>query len=388
MEKDSGQVHVPRRTPQVYLLAGLWVATVMSHVANTYFVGMIQTIPETFKICYFTILLCCVLDRPSRLRAVTRVFVAMTSVMATHALLQRYRGYGFMGQPPCPGRDLGETRSLFFGIFCDPNDLAQILATSIPFAFGIFRRRSIISVLFGCAVTWLLVEAVIATDSRGGYIALATVSSIMIALMFPSKWLPALMLALGGGALLLCPLSAAYLDESAHDRVVFWGMANQMFKANPVFGIGYGMFWQVANDRASHNAFVSCYTTLGTFGYWFWYGLLQLSFICAWRTRMAFNKPGNQEETWMKGFSGLCIAAMGGYCVSAYFLSRDFVYPIFFLFAILTSLSVVAKRLLPEGHPPLIMPKKDIFSLGTVGVGVSIFYIYFSILLLNKAYRF
>lgn len=386
VEISQGLLRFPKKAQQLYLLIGLWLATLMSHVANTYYVGLIETIPESFKICLFTLLLFSVLDRPSRLRAVAGLFVAMACFMAIHALLQQERYFGFAGQPPIPGRLPQEVRSRFFGIFDDPNDLAQMLATSIPFAFGLFRRRSLLSVAVGCAVTWLLVKGIVATDSRGGYIALATVSAIMVVLALPTRWFPALMLALLIGALVFCPLAVVYLDPSAQERVVFWGMANRVFKASPVFGIGYGMFWQVARDRAAHNAFVSCYTTLGFFGYWFWFGLLQLSVVCAWRARMVFNRPENEEQAWLKRFSGLCIVAMGGYCASAYFLSRDFVYPIFFLFALLGSLAVVAQKLLPEGHPPLIGTQKHVWVMGTVGAFVSIVYVYFSIVLLNKAF--
>ena len=386
LEVKHGQIRIPTRTPHLYLLAGLWFATIMSHVANTYFVGMLETLPQTFKVCAFTMLFFCVLDRPGRLRALAGTFVFMACVMAVHALLQQHRGVGFVGQPPIAGRIPPAVRSIFFGIFEDPNDLAQMLATAVPFAFGMFRRRSLISFAFGAAVMWLLVRAIVATDSRGGYIALATVSAVMFALMLPVRWLPFLLSMLPASALLLCPLSALYLDSSAHDRVVFWGMANQLFKANPLFGIGHGMFWQVASDRASHNAFVSCYTTLGVFGYWFWFGLLQLSIVSAWQTRMALDRPENEEEAWLKRFSGLCIAAMGGYCASAYFLSRDFVYPIFFLFALLGAVAVVGERLLPEAHPPLIAVRKHVFVMGTIGTVLSIVYVYFSIVLLNKAF--
>jgi len=386
VEVKQGHVRIPRRKEYVWLLAGLWFAAVWSHVANTYFAGMISTIPDAFKPCFFAILLICVLDRPSRLRAIAWLFVVMACIMSVHALLQQTRLYGFAGQMPIIGRAPGEFRSLFFGIFEDPNDLAQILATSIPFTFALFRRRTVLGLALGCAITWLLVEAIMATGSRGGQIALAAVSSVMVALMLPARWLLFLLMAMLAGALLLCPLSAGLLDPSARDRIVFWGMANQAFKVHPLFGVGYGMFGEVAGDRASHNAFVSCYTTLGFFGYWFWFGLMQLSIVGAWRTWVAFGRSRNVEDAWLKRFAGLCIAAMAGYCASAYFLSRDFVYPIFFLFALLGSVAVVGEERLPAGHGSLFGSQQSILIMITVGAVVSIFYIYFSILMLNKAY--
>ena len=38
LEMNGGQIRLPTKAPQFYLLAGLWFASIMSHVANTYFV--------------------------------------------------------------------------------------------------------------------------------------------------------------------------------------------------------------------------------------------------------------------------------------------------------------------------------------------------------------
>jgi hypothetical protein len=388
VEMDMGRIRLPRNSPQVYLLGGLWVATIMSHVAHTYFAGMIQTIPETFKICFFTALLICTLDRPSRLRAVAIVFVVMACIMAVHAIMQQRIGYGFVHQGPVyqlnPRTGQIIVRSLFFGIFEDPNDLAQILATSIPLAFAITRRRSFI---LGCAITYLLYLGIETTHSRGGYIALAGAGAVMLVLVLPARWMPYAIAVLLVGALAACVYAGVWLDESARNRVVYWGMANWAFRSNPIFGLGYGMFWQVmGRETAAHNAFVLCYTELGFFGYWFWFGLLFIGLMGAWRARAALTKPENQEQDWVKRFAGLCVASTMAFSASAYFLSRTFVYPLFFLFAMLAALPVVVRELLPEDHPPLLSVSKDVMIIGTIATIGSIIYIYISIILLNKAF--
>jgi len=391
MELHTGTLRPPSGTPVVWMLAGLWFAAVMSHIANTYWDGMMMAIPEAFKYCYFTLLLFLVLDRPRRLRAMSWLFVLMTSVMAVHALLQVKRGYGFAGQEPLRVIPAGGTemqeRTLFFGIFNDPNDMAQILVTAMPFCFALFRRNNIFTFAVGAGFAWLLTEAALSTHSRGGYIGMAVMWSSLVALLLPARMTPAVLLGILGGALLLCPLSAALLDVSAHDRVVFWGIANQFFKEKPIFGIGYGMFWQVADERAAHNAFVSCYTTLGLFGYWLWFGLLQHGIMQAWRTRVALTGSGSAEERWLRRFAGLAMAAMGGYAASAYFLTRDFVYPVFFLFAILGAIPILARKMRTDGPDPVpYRPERDLLGWGTLGAVASVFYIYFSIVLLNRAF--
>ncbi|OVE73694.1 hypothetical protein BVX94_03160 [bacterium B17] len=391
LELNQKKIRIPEHTPQIGLLIGLWFAALMSHIAHGYLEGFLWTLPDVFKVCFFTILLVCVLDRPSRLHKVALIFVLMSCFMAIHALLQESKGYGFAGQPPLFIRaykaNPAHTRSLFFGIFEDPNDLAQILATSVPFSFVIFRRRSPLGVLVGSGITFLLVKAILSTHSDGGMVALAVVFVIMLILAMPARWLPALMAAGVVGALVLCPFSSAFLDSSAHDRVSFWGEANWAFQNNPIFGVGFRMFGEyVTAGRAAHNAFVLCYTELGVFGYWFWFCLLQVGIFAAWKTRVAVAKPESLDEQWLKRFSGMSIAAMVGFVASAYFLSRTFVYPLYFLFAMLGCLPVVARRYLPEDHPPLITWKNDVLIMGTIGSLGSILYVYLSIILLNKAW--
>lgn len=389
IESREGKISVSLSNHQIMLFAGLWFATLASHITGFYYQGTMDTLAETYKYSVFGILLILVLDRPSRLRWTVRVFVAMACVMSVNSLMQERLGYGFAGSQPIfiPASERGpmHVRTQFFGIFNDPNDLAQVLVTSIPFAFLIFQKRSFLSMLVVFGIVWLLAAAILSTHSRGGLVALAAASVLMSFLLLPSRWLPYLLLPGVAGALLLCPFSGAALDKSAYDRVVFWGMANWNFKLHPVFGIGYGMFWQVAGDTVAHNAFVECYTTLGFFGYWFWFGLLLLGVVGAWRSRVALASASTADELWLRRFAGLAIAAAAGYVTAAYFLSRAFIFPTFFLVSMLASVPVITQKFMKRGAPPLLGSLSQAAAMCTVGALVSIVYIYFSIVLLNKA---
>ena len=391
LETDAGRIRFPARMPQVFLLGGLFLAVIMSHVRHTYFQGIVQSVPPTFKICFFTLLLLCVVDRPRRLRVVTSVFVVMSCIMAVHALIQDRNIFGFARQMwlyvPAYGDRLAHHRTRFFGIFEDPNDLAQILATGIPLAFCMFRRKSAATLAVGWGASYMLFRALLTTNSRGGFVALGATICVMIVLWFPARWMPFLLTAALVAALGLTLKSGAFLDPSAHDRVVFWGLANEQFKTSPVFGIGYGMFWQVAGDRAAHNAFVLCYTTLGFFGYWFWFNLLASGIVGSWRTRVAFADSRDPEQRWLSKFAGFAIAATVGFAASAYFLSRSFVFPMFFLFALLAGIPRVGQSLLPDDTDiRLLSFKRDVLMIGTIGAVGSILYIYLSILFLNRVY--
>jgi hypothetical protein len=375
------------------MIPGLWIAMLMSHVAHTYLAGLLETIVPSFKICFFGVLIVCVLDRPSRLRQIARVFVAGSCLMAVHALLQEKRGVGFGGLPPInlwkytPDGPVPYCRTVFFGIFADPNDLAQILATSIPFAFVITRRRSALSLPLSWGIVWLLVKGILSTHSRGGMLALIAAAVTVVFMGLRGRWQPYVAGILIAAALALCPFSAPVLDDSARDRVIYWGVANQAFKRTPLFGIGAGMLGEFTRGSAAHNAFVHSYSEIGVFGYWFWFGLILMGLVGAWRSRTALARFVDPDSACLRRFANAAICAMVGYCASAYFLSRAFVHPCFLLTALLAGTYVATRNHLGPENIPSFNLKRDVYLLNTVVSLASIVYIYISIILINRVWR-
>jgi hypothetical protein len=390
VEANENILEFPPKCPQTWLLLGVVFASMMSHIAHTYMAALLNSTPMILKTCLYSILLISVLNSIDRFKAMSRLIVASTCLMAWHTYLQVTRGYGLGGRESWPeivwSASKGwYTRTLFFGIFEDPNDLAQILVTAVPFVFGLTRKPTFFSRLLGAGLAWALIWSMLTTHSRGGLIGLIVTVCVMVVLRFPIRWTPTLFVLMIVSALILSPVMASgRMDESAHDRVIFWGQANEAFKHNLLFGVGTNLISDfIEEGRAVHSAYVLCYSETGLFGYWFWYGLIHLGMVGAWRVRKAFNRPASEDEAWMKRFSGQCIASMAGYCASSYFLGRAFVYPIFFLFAMLAALPILARQMLPEDHPPLLDVRKDLFVFSTIGALVSVVYIYISIVVLN-----
>jgi hypothetical protein len=389
LETQTNRIALPSSKHGLVLLGALWAAAVMSHVANTYFGGVMYTIPEVFKICFFTALLVIVLTSNGRLQATSALFVVMACVMAIHALLQMSRGFGFAGQGPIwqPATPVRPAcwRSIFFGIFSDPNDLAQILACAMPFAFALTQRLGILSFALASGVVYFLWRGFETTHSRGGMIALSAMAVLGLLLLLPKRWQPWLAAAGAALALVLCATKGgALLDMSSRERVVFWGYGNWAFKAHPVFGIGYGMFWQVGAGRPAHNAFVTCYTEMGLLGYVPWFALLQVGMVGTWRAFHALKGIADPGARYLRRFSYTAMAATAGFAASAYFLSRTLVFPFMFLMALLGAVPEIAQRYLPADHPPLVNWRRDVLIWGTAGAVFSIAYTYWTILMLNR----
>jgi hypothetical protein len=389
LEINQNTTRFPR-TPAVMLAVGLFFASIMSHVAHGYFQGVINTIPDTFKLCLFLILLLTVINSISRMQAVIVVMLLGSVLMTIHGIMQINTGVGFGGLEPIHfyygPKDKWITQSQFFGIFGDPNDLGQYLVACMPLAFALTRRMGFVAFIFGVGLVWAFGEGVWTTQSRGALIGVIGSLGCTLFLFLPVRWMPKVAVVSMIGALVVCGIfGPTLLDESARDRVMFWGAANQYFKTAPLFGGGYGMFGEISGtNRAAHNAYVLCYTELGLFGYWFWFNTMTLGFLGCWRTRVAFRRARDPDRKYLRRVAGLCMASMAGFAASSYFLSRAYVFPLFILFGLMNSIPVVAARYLPEDHPPLIDLRTDVLLTGTAATLISVVYIYISILLLNR----
>ena len=388
IEASQGQVRLSK-SPAFMLAIGLWFSTIMSHVAHGYFQGVIDTIQESFKPCLFCVLLLAVIDRLERARMVVLVFVLAAVMMSVHALMQQQVGVGFGGIEPLwvlnEKTGQWQARSQFIGVFGDPNDLGQMLAGAIPLVFAFPKRLGPFSTMASVAVAGLIYAGLLATHSRGGIVAISAAAAVAIILRFPQRWVPYLTVAALVGALVLCLVKGpSLLDASAMERVDYWGLANQAFKHQPIFGIGYGMFGDITGDRAAHNAFVSCYTELGLFGYWFWFGLLQLGIVGCWRTLNAFRRLRTGAQAYLRRLTVMSIASLTSFAAGGYFLSRSFLMAFFFLFGLLNAIPLLARQCLPEDHPPLLDTRRDVITMGTISTLFSVVYIYVSILVLNR----
>jgi hypothetical protein len=264
--------------------------------------------------------------------------------------------------------------------------LAQILVSTIPFAFLFFRRLSWIQLLLAAGVVWFLWQANLTTASRGGELALVGVCACGLLLFVPGRWVPFVGVVLAVLVLAACPFALRIpgFATAISDRVILWGDANAAFKQYPLFGVGFGRIVEFTfNSHGAHNSFAECYAELGLFGYWFWFLLIQLGVSGTARVRDALRGTEDPEAKWLRRFTGIGLAGLVGYVVSSFFLSRAYVYPTVFLMAMFGSVVRIAKPWLREDQPPLLNMHRDVLLRGTLGTIGSIAFVYLSIRLIG-----
>jgi len=389
MEYKSGQLRMNFKEPQYFLYFGLFFAGIMSHVSWFYFEGLMNNWMTLFRLCFFGILLFACCGSVSQLRWVVRAFVLMALLMSVHALLQDVRGYGFAGQRPImswrPDVDYLVPRSLFFGIFEDPNDLGQFLATSMPLCFVLFKRSRPLYWVIGAGICWFFYMGIEATISRGALVGVAASTGVaLVMLIFKRKYTFFLFCGLLT-SLMAIPFSGRFLG-AAWERVDLWGQANWAFKTKPIFGVGLGMIRDYTyQSKSVHNAYVHAYSELGIFGFYFWMMLLFLAFTGLLQTRKALYGCKDPEARWLYNFSLWGLASLAGFSASAYFLSRAFVFPLFFLTAMMGAVPYLARAYVPDRPKDerLGLTIRDTCIIGLPLSFMTILYVYISILILN-----
>jgi len=336
-----------RDAPQNWLMLGLFLAALMSHVRHTYLAALIETFQDFGKVVLLYFLIATLADSVRRVRTVIFVMVVGCLFMAIHGILQAHTGVGFGGALPIVRGDVVRVRA--FGIFHDPNDLSLMLVTVMPFLLSrIFDRESSLAARFASAGAIMpMLYCVYLTNSRGGWLALAVMAMAYAYLYLPYKKIGLALAPLAFAALIaLGPsrMDTISTDEpAAWNRIIAWGYGNRMLKRWPVFGAGKGRFMEFSEaGRVAHNSFVHCWGELGLFGYFFWLGLIVASLKDGRALSKIAAEEADQREMARLGKAG--IAALVGFLSAAFFLSRTYIVPLYLLFALVAALRGVYER--------------------------------------------
>lgn len=268
----------------------------------------------------------------------------------------------------------------------DENDLSLALNMMIPFAFVsiLLSKKMPSKTVFG-GTFGLMVSAVIATFSRGGFVGLVPVLLYCFILSPKKKTAIMIGMLLTVGVLTYAPESywnemATIVDEvndptigTGGTRREFWRIAMEMFYDNPILGVGYGNFphnvpeYQLPDQwerlergmagYVAHSVYFTVLAELGLagaliFGALIWYNFKDTQYIL--REARKWKRNGRSLDVTMQtvtnhGFlddldrtmyyAHAIRAGLLGYLVSGLFLSV-FGYPHFW---ILTALTVALK---------------------------------------------
>lgn len=342
--------------PQNLLLLGFLATIVLSHLSHTYFWGAYDSFIAFSKIVIMFFLFVNVLDSEKKLKISLWLIILLTVVIAIQGIEQFKTGFGWAGQPLS-----NEGRICWVGTFNDANDLALALVMAIGFLLAfIFGRSRIFTKIISISLLGVLIYALYLTNSRGGYLALASTAIFYFLRKYKNKFIAIL---LGGGlafsifALGPSRLSNISADEdSAHSRIESWYEGMQMLKSSPLFGVGYRMFTDEYRLTA-HNSYVLVAAEEGLVGLFFWVALIYSCF-----KGLSILKQKNPR---LVNYTAGLEASLFGFMSAAFFLSRSYQAILYIMLALASSFIYLFLK-----KEDYVFNSKDVRIAGLLSLGV------------------
>ena len=336
------------QAPQFIILPAFLLILMISEVANGWTGGAVDELAKfgPAVIAFFVLGAAC--STQKRVRTAMTVFVICAAVLALHGVEQAKTGMGWTGIP------IGEGgRIQYVGIFNDPNDLGLLFAATLPMAMFLGRRGAGAMRLAWLGAAALLLYGILLTNSRGAMLAVLVVAGCYV-------WYKrgiAVAGVLGIIGLTVMKLLSSRMDEldageeSAAGRVDAWYAGLEMFRDNPIFGVGAGNFTEY-NELTAHNSFVLVIAETGFVGFVLWLAFVGYGFWMMLTIVRHVRVPGKDaavEADWAteRQMALTLLLSLCGLFASAFFLSRSYMIVMYLIAAMVAGHYVGARRRWP-----------------------------------------
>lgn len=234
------------------------------------------------------------------------------------------------------------------GMLSDNNDFALALVMGIPLLLylGLAESRPILR-RTTLAMIPLMVLTIVATHSRGAFLALG-VTAVLIVWRSRNRvaGFSMLFLILVAGTIALpasykeriATIGSYEQDSSARGRLEAWKVAGRMIASNPLLGVGFAKFQQNYRDydpnaalpssgaehevgtRVAHNSYFQIWAEVGTPAFLIYLTLMALTFVDLSRVRREALR--RYHSSWILSYTTMLEASMLGFVVGSFFLNR------------------------------------------------------------------
>ncbi len=220
----------------------------------------------------------------------------------------------------------------------DPNDIALLCVTFLPFALYGINHGNFISKIFSLATSAGAVASIALSASRGGLVALACIALYSIALAKKRRLLLIILCALGvsvftamAGDRLWERMDALMsgtdynLSSTGDSRLAIWSNAIDLMIRRPILGVGIGQFSTALGTltdgpwKTAHNSFFQIGVELGVGGLIAFLGMIYFTFKTSLRgSRATFLSAAEQYR-----YTVLRMALLG-FCTGGFFVSHAY----------------------------------------------------------------
>ncbi|KAA8667114.1 O-antigen ligase family protein [Vibrio gigantis] len=310
-----------------------------------------------WKIMIMTLAIAWLVNSADKLAKTSMIIIGSGTLIGVIAISNSINGVGLVeGTRVTIGRDFGS-------MLGDPNDLALVLM--FPLAFAISQASTSGVTVFKrilCVIAcFILLYAVIATQSRGGLLGSIAVLGIFAFKLVRSKVLLISFGAIAGIILYFVAgisdrasggASEAGIDASAMGRLYAWEAAFKMAVDNPLTGVGlnnfysnyffYSPHWDGLN-HAVHSTWFGVLAETGFLGLIVFIILITSLLITARQTLARINRDSESVSPALYSAAYAVYAGLIGTIVSGTFLTQGFNWPIYILAALTVCVSHVSQ---------------------------------------------
>jgi hypothetical protein len=265
---------------------------------------------------------------------------------------------------------VGDGRVRYVGVLQDPNEVALAVGCSMPLAVALFQRRRTQTWWMTAVATVILgVICIKFTGSRGGILIFLAVLAAYFIQRFGWKGVLAGSLAAGPTMLLLMGAKRADADESSVERLECWNAGMEMWRENPLFGVGFGQFTE-HHYLTAHNSFVLAPAELGTPGAVIWMAPIYLSLKIVWRVLRDFRSDPDAAPA--RIWAMALLASMVGLIVGVFFLSFCYHYVLWVYLGLVGAFYSAVRTHAPNWRVRLNWLDLVVLVLASVGLSVVI----------------
>lgn len=311
--------------PQHHLLLGFLACVFLSNaIHGDLAFGWQELVLFVKKACVFYVFFL-VLKSQKKLAAIIWFIVLLSVILGIQAIYQvAHGGTGWAGQGLYVG--FVESRVKWVGLWDGANIFALLLNMAVPLAleFG-FGRYSLISKIIGIISVYILGNSIFLTNSKGGFITfLATVFFYLSSRMKKRRgvFLALIIAAIIGFT--FAPSRVSF-DAVTGDtgRAHLWEQGIELFKENPILGIGKGHFRDDSyHHLLAHSNFIQNLSEVGFLGIFIFVGLIYFSFKGLYLTQKTL-KGLNKTDSSLYSTSRALLISFIGFNVCTLFITME-----------------------------------------------------------------
>jgi O-antigen ligase len=308
-------------------------------VSCTFPVGIefaIDQVPEFCKVVLYYLLIVAVVNTPARFRAFLTWLVLFSFVLTLLGMLQFYEiidvealAQAVQGDvDPETGDPIFYTRLCSSGIFNDPNDLCLVINMGILICLYRATSRPVRpTVVVWAALAVFFGVALSLTRSRGGFLAALAGPVVLFHARYGWRkaaplilaFLPGMFWAFGGRQTDI----GAGDNDTSQQRLQLWSDGLAAFPSSPLWGIGYGEYYERFR-LVAHNSYVQSFVELGVIGGTLFAGAYYLAVAGLYRLKAEPDSTGDPEFVRARPY---VLGAIVAYAVGMFSISRNFNVP-------------------------------------------------------------